>query len=469
MALQSKLQAVAEEGKQALFRLQTVTRVGKQLGMHEAMSWPGLKVLAREAARGKTNPSLLFRFHAENNPERTALIQATSPGHRDAEGVRRIYSYREMNETIDRIAVAFHRRGLGRGTSVLLLLKNRIEFLMIQPAQGRIGGTVVPASWRSTVPEIVYLARHSGARAVFFDADIADVIREAPAARRHPPGQLHLRRRHVPGFASFEELIAEAHGEAPDRSEDGTLVMYTSGTTGKPKGARRKVQKEAFAAAMAFIGETPLGLGQVHLVACPLYHATAFGFTGFAFLLGGHRGGDGRLQARALPRAGGAPPRREHRPRPDDDPPPRRARPREDPQVRHLVAQSHFQRRIAPLSGPLAARRWMCSATRSSTFYGATETGLVTLAKPADLRALPRHHRPRRPRQRDPPDRRGGPRVRRREVGELYAKNGMMVEGYDNADDATTSSKMPDGCFSVGDLARRDARGCSTSRAASAT
>ena len=131
MDWQALLRGVSEEGKQALFRLETVARVGKQLGMHKAIGLPGLKVLVREAARGKTNPSLLFRFHAENTPDRTALLQATSPGHRDVEGVRRIYSYREMNETIDRIAVALHHRGLGRGTSVLILLKNRIEFLMI--------------------------------------------------------------------------------------------------------------------------------------------------------------------------------------------------------------------------------------------------------------------------------------------------------------------------------------------------
>jgi fatty-acyl-CoA synthase len=460
MDWQALLRGVSEEGKQALFRLETVTRVGKQLGMHKAMTLSGLKVLAREAARGKTNPSLLFRFYAENAPDRTALIQATSPSRRDVEGVRRLYSYREMNETIDRIAVALHRRGLGRGTSVLILLKNRIEFLMIQPAQGRIGGTVVPASWRSTVPEIEYLARHSGARAVFFDADIAEVIREAqPKLAGIPHDNFISVGGQLPGFVSFEELVDGSRGEAPDRSEDGTLVMYTSGTTGKPKGARRTVQKEAFAAAMAFIGETPLGLGQVHLAACPLYHATAFGFTGFAFLLGGtvavmadfkpepflelverHRAASTALVPTMIHRLVEL-----------------------GPEVIGKYDSSSLQAIFSggsALSGPLAIEAMDALGDKIYNFYGATETGLVTLAKPADLRLSPGTIGRAIPGNEIHLINEQGRECGVDEVGELYAKNGMMVEGYDKDPDATKSSKIPGGCFSVGDLARRDARGC---------
>jgi hypothetical protein len=94
---------------------------------------------------------------------RGALIQAMLPGHKAAAlpaaaGER--YTDRQLNDRIDRIGLALTRRGFGRGASALILLKNRAEFLMIQPALGRIGSAAIPASWRSTVPEIAYLAEH---------------------------------------------------------------------------------------------------------------------------------------------------------------------------------------------------------------------------------------------------------------------------------------------------------------------
>ncbi|MFO0757431.1 MAG: AMP-binding protein [Byssovorax sp.] len=460
MSFRDKIKTLTEEGRQALFRVETIGRVGMKLGMPQAMTLPGVKVLAREVARGKLNPSLLFRLHAENVPERTALIQATSPGHRDHEGVRRIYSYRETNETIDRIAQGLHRRGLGRGTAALLLLKNRIELLMIQPAQGRIGGTVVPASWRSTVPEIEYLAHHARARAIFFDADIAEVIREAlPRLESIPQGNFISVGGKAEGFTSFEELVAEGGGEAPDHSEDSAVVMYTSGTTGKPKGARRSIQKEAFAAAMAFLGETPLTLGGVHLAACPLYHATAFGFTGFAFLLGGTIA----VMADFKPEPFLELVERHHVESTALVPTMIHRLVELGPSVVRKYDTSSLKAIFsggAPLSGPLAIEAMNLLGDKIYNFYGATETGIVTLAKPEDLRASPGTIGRAVPGNEihivDDQGRECGVD----QVGELYAKNGMMVDGYDKDPDATKSARMPSGCFSVGDLARRDARGC---------
>ena len=64
-------------------------------------------------------------------------------------------------------------------------------------------------------------------------------------------------------------------------------MIYTSGTTGKPKGAVRKFPKEAMHAAMQFVAETPMRVDDIHLVTCPLYHSTAFGFLAMNGILGG--------------------------------------------------------------------------------------------------------------------------------------------------------------------------------------
>jgi fatty-acyl-CoA synthase len=460
MALGDRLHELRREGQSALFRLRTLGRVGKKLGMHRAITWPGARVLVREAARGKTNPSLIFRFHAKNDPDRTVAIQATWPG--KAEGGKapphRLVSYRELDAAIDRIGVALGKLGVGRGSRVLLLLKNRIEFLSIQPALGRIGGAAVPASWRSTVPEIEYLCAHSGARAIFFDADIAETLREALPRLAIPRENLIAVGGAPEGFTTLEQLIENQYGTPPDSSEDGSMVMYTSGTTGRPKGAVRAFQKDALAAALSFIGETPMALGDVHLTACPLYHSTAVAFSSFTVILGGtvvvmsdfkpqtflELVQRYRVTTTALV-----------------------------PTMIHRIVElgADVVRRYdlsslqaifsggAPLDGTLAIEAMNLLGDKIWNFYGATETGVVTLASPADLRASPGTIGPSIPGVEVRLVDEQGRICRAGEVGELYAKSPMLVQGY-HADEEATKKSMRDGFFSVGDLARQDARGC---------
>jgi fatty-acyl-CoA synthase len=112
----------------------------------------------------------------------------------------------------------------------------------------------------------------------------------------------------------------------------------------------------------------------------------------------------------------------------------------------------------APLPGPLAIDFMDAFGDILFNFYGATETGLVTLAKPDDLRAAPGTIGKAVPgndiRLLDD-DRRD---VGAGEVGELYVKNKLLVAGY-HRDDAATKESLVDGYFSVGDLARRDRDG----------
>jgi fatty-acyl-CoA synthase len=112
----------------------------------------------------------------------------------------------------------------------------------------------------------------------------------------------------------------------------------------------------------------------------------------------------------------------------------------------------------APLSGRLALEAMDTLGDVLFNFYGATETGLVTLAKPADLRAAPGTIGKVLPgtevRLLDD----AGAEVAPGQVGELFVRNGLLVEGY-HADVESTRASMKDGFFSVGDLARRDRDG----------
>jgi fatty-acyl-CoA synthase len=308
------------------------------------------------------------------------------------------------------------------------------------------------------VPELEYLARHSGTEVVFFDADVADTLREAvPKLDGVPRRNFISVGGAVAGFPSLEEVIEAARGTHQDGSNDALSVMYTSGTTGKPKGAMRKLQGSALAAALAFVEQTPMTLGEVHLTVCPVYHATATGFSNFVFLLGGtvvvlasftpeaflSAVSRYRVTSTALV------PTMIHR---VVDLGPEALRAHDTSTLRAIFSGG------APLPGVLAIEAMDALGDKLYNFYGATETGVVTVAGPADLRAAPSTIGRMIPGNEIRLVDERGRDVPVGTVGELYAKSPMMVDGY-HADPEATKSSMLGSYFSVGDLARRDARG----------
>jgi fatty-acyl-CoA synthase len=452
---------VRRAGHVARWSVETVVRASVKLGMLEAVRWPGVVALAKELARGHASHSTLLRYFAANDPDRAAVIQAGTPGAKEvgAPEVKRL-AYGELDVLGDRVAAALAARGVGPGSAAIVMLKNRIEFFALGVATGRAGAAGVTISWRSTVPELEFYARHSGAEAVFFDASVADTVREAaPLLRGVPRRNLISVGGSVPGFPSLEEIAASAPRGPVDTGADAAVVMYTSGTTGKPKGAVRKMKGGVLPAALGFLELTPMTRGEVHMAVCPLYHATATGFSTLAFLLGGTVVvlADFRPDAfvDAVERFGvtstALVPTMIHRlvelgPEGLAD-----AR-RRTSSLRAIFSGG------AALSGALAVEAMDGLGDKIFNFYGATETGIVTLATPADLRAAPGTIGRPTPgndirlvddRGHDVPD--GA-------AGELYARSAMLVEGY-HADDDATKRSMLDGYFSVGDLARRDAEG----------
>jgi fatty-acyl-CoA synthase len=239
--------------------------------------------------------------------------------------------------------------------------------------------------------------------------------------------------------------------------EDAAVVIYTSGTTGKPKGAVRKFPKDGMHAIMQFLGETPMRADDVHLVTCPLYHSTAFGFLSFNALLGGTAVLMDEFKPEALLQlvekhgvtTSAVVPTILHR-------------------VMALgpeVLAKYDVRSMrgiftvgAPLPGPLGTQVMDHFGDVLFNCYGATETGLVTMAKPDDLRAAPGTIGKALPGNEVRLLDDKGKDVPPGTVGELYVRNKMLVAGYHN-DAASTRASMREGFFSVGDLARRDRDG----------
>jgi acyl-CoA synthetase (AMP-forming)/AMP-acid ligase II len=259
-------------------RIETAAVVGVQTGIIWDLHVPALKVAARGLLQGKGGPSLIYRTHAANTPDKPAVI------YRD-----RTITFRELDETCDKISAGFRRRKLA-GKTVLAMLKNRPEYMILATGASRVGTAMVTVSWRSTSAELAYLANHCGASALVFEASLAPVVEKARGELKgilpenffvcddgYDAGRS--------GYTPFEALLSDGE-EGEEATEEGAVVVYTSGTTGKPKGAVRKFNSALFPALLRFFRQTPLRHDDVHLASCPLYHTTAFGFLTMTHLLG---------------------------------------------------------------------------------------------------------------------------------------------------------------------------------------
>jgi fatty-acyl-CoA synthase len=429
-----------------LDRLRAGARVSRHAGIGRVLRWPGVRQLIASLGRGHVNPASSLRLHARNSPERVALVA------RD-----RSYRFGELDALVDRLGASLRRRGVARGEPVAVVLKNRPEFLMLQYALGRLGAAAVNASWRSTPDELAHVIADSGARWLF--ADEASLASAEAVAPKLDPGRVVVVGGAPGRFAAFDELLeAPAGGALDDDPEGGSLVLYTSGTTGRPKGAVRTFPRDALTQTLRFLEAAPMHNDDAHYAACPLYHATAYAFVNMTFLLGArvvigeefhpvafdeavrrHGVTTTALVPTMLYRLVEAAGRGEL-----PSPPPR--------SLRAIFVGG------APLTPSLASAALDAFGDVLYQFYGATETGIVTFATPGDLRRAPGTiGRALRGNDVRLLDEAGAP-VADGEVGELFVKSLWTFDAYHNNQAATAASTRA-GYFSVGDLGRRDAAG----------
>jgi acyl-CoA synthetase (AMP-forming)/AMP-acid ligase II len=147
-------------------------------------------------------------------------------------------SYRQLIGQVGRTGAVLAALGVGPGDRVALLLGNRPEFLIVLLAALDLGAIVVPISIREQTPGITYMLAQSAAKVLVHEAGLADRLPE-PA---HLPGLEH--RLAVGGVAALTRRLEDlTHGvrQAPrahdGHEEDTAVILYTSGTTGRPKGA----------------------------------------------------------------------------------------------------------------------------------------------------------------------------------------------------------------------------------------
>jgi acyl-CoA synthetase (AMP-forming)/AMP-acid ligase II len=190
-------------------------------------------------------------------------------------GNRRL-SYNQLDERVTQVAVGMRALGLGSGDRVAFALGNRIEFVEMLLACSRIGVVAVPLNTRMRHREILHALQDSGAEAIVFEVAIAEQIpsrSELPECR----ARIALGSGGPDGATSYQAAFSghETSGfaAAPAAEEAVWAIVYTSGTTGKPKGAS-VTQIGVIHSAMSFEDVAELREGDRSVVAVPVSHIT---------------------------------------------------------------------------------------------------------------------------------------------------------------------------------------------------
>jgi acyl-CoA synthetase (AMP-forming)/AMP-acid ligase II len=397
--------------------------------------------------------------------EIVAAHARTSPDRLAARDSRRSLTFAQLDERANRLANALLGLGLVPGDRVALLAYNRIEWMEMYVGVARAGLVAVPLNFRLVSSEIEYIANDCDARALVVEDALVDRIEPIRArlavlsaacihfGAETPP----------PGWSSYEKMIGAAPTHAPDvqvTAEDRWALMYTSGTTGRPKGA---IRNHGGSALISLVTALDMGLARedVALLVMPMCHANslyfAFTFTylGAACVIDDRRSFDPEDVLRTLS---------EQRATFTSLVPthyimtlalPDEVKRRYDVScVRKLMISSAPARRETKLA-------IMAQFPNSQLYelYGSTEAGWVTLLRPDEqltklgsvgrewtgsgaIRLLDAQ----------------GREVQDGEIGELFSRTPYVFDGYWNNPEKTAEAFRGAWC-SVGDMARRDPDG----------
>jgi long-chain acyl-CoA synthetase len=206
---------------------------------------------------------------ARRTPDKLAMVTAEGKG----------VTYADLEARSNRLAQLFYARGLRRGDHVAIFMENNIRFMDVVWATYRSGLYITTINRYLNVDEIAYIAQDSGAKAIV-----------SSFARREVAGELQ---RHLPncevrlmvdgvvdGWMSYETMLADYPAEPLAQEWMGEALLYSSGTTGRPKGILRPLPDQSAVEGFAqrrlsnwFVNQFAISSDTVYLSPAPLYHA----------------------------------------------------------------------------------------------------------------------------------------------------------------------------------------------------
>ncbi|WP_333737756.1 acyl-CoA synthetase [Streptomyces sp. IBSBF 2806] len=207
---------------------------------------------------------------ARKTPHRTALVHGEQST-----------DYRTLHTRTTRLAHALRERGVRRGDRIAYLGPNHPAYLETLFAAGMLGAVFVPLNTRLAGPEIAYQLADSGAKALVYGPSHAGLVAGLP-------GNTDVRT-YVEVGAEYEEALGEASDEpidTPVTPDDTCIIMYTSGTTGRPKGAMLTHGNLTWNAVNVLV-DTDLIADERALVSAPLFHTAGLNMLTLPVLLKG--------------------------------------------------------------------------------------------------------------------------------------------------------------------------------------
>ena len=386
--------------------------------------------------------------HAARQPDKPALIEGD-----------RVWSWAEFVDRRNRLGHALVDLGFRPGEHVIVYAANSIEHLLAGSGARAAGLVPAPMNHRLVAEEVGYILDHSDAVVVFVSDQFLPVVEAIRAEARKVRRFVLLGEARRDWATHLDDLFARG-GPGPvelDGAAFGASIIYTGGTTGKPKGAlRRSIDPQSLMETLRAMDV--LDPNHVHLVAGPMYHSAPSGFATYAHIVG--------ATVVIMPKF----------------------------DAEHALAEIERRRCSSTFMAPTLLKRIMdlpesvrarydVSSMRAIImaaapcpmsvkeavvgyfgpvlyeFYGSTELGVNTILKPADVLRKPGSCGQAAPgRELALVDDDGNP-VPVGEPGELYVKrfSGILDEYY--KDPAATAGMQRGDWYSVGDVAYRDADG----------
>jgi fatty-acyl-CoA synthase len=218
--------------------------------------------------------------HAATNPDHPAVVMT---------GSGRVVTYGQLDDRSAALASALHGLGLRKGDVVAMLSDNAAECFEIYWACMRSGLYITPVNRNLNADEIAYIVSDSGAKALIASAGVsgAAAVRELSAQVEHA----FVFGGEVEGYTSYDDLLAGAGERLVDQPR-GSDMMYSSGTTGRPKGVKQamlpiQVDQPGDPITGLLGGPFKVGPGDVYLQPAPIYHAAPLKWSGAVQALGG--------------------------------------------------------------------------------------------------------------------------------------------------------------------------------------
>ena len=213
--------------------------------------------------------------HAETTPDKPAIIMGET-------GAR--VSFAALVERSRRLGHVLRENGLRDGDHIAFMLENRPEFFDLAWAAQRLGLYFTPINWHLQPHEVAYILKDCGAKLFALSGSVA----------QHVPGLIELTGAiphrlavggDLPGFRPFEAVLRAGSAAPLENEVEGSPMLYSSGTTGQPKGVRRLHQRQAFGSLPipwpGFVLQMLYGFdpSTVYLCPAPLYHAAPLSFS----------------------------------------------------------------------------------------------------------------------------------------------------------------------------------------------